>query len=105
MTGLRLHSGNSPVSINSGPLSSPVVIQFGSDGSVFEVTITFHDDTRTLINVRLSRNSVAAESTLLINDVEVGTVNPGGALLVSASKLASLGLETFEDIGSIGLRG
>jgi hypothetical protein len=86
------------------PPTSPYEIQFGQAGTVFTVTIRFHEDTRLLISVQLQRDAAASNSTLIINEVAIGTVNPGGSLLVNANKLASLGFETFEDIGSIGLR-
>ena len=101
----RIRTTQSAITINTGlPPTSPYTIEFGHDGDVFEVVIRFNEDTRGLISVHLQRSAAAANSTLLINDVVVGTVNPGGGLLVSASKLASLGFDTFEDIGSIGLR-
>lgn len=92
------------VTVNTGlPPTSPYTVQFGHDGSVFEVVIRFNESTRGLISVHLQRSADASGATLLINDVPAGTVSRGGALTLNASQLAGLGLDTFEDIRSVGL--
>jgi hypothetical protein len=100
---VKTTAGNTVNAHTGLPPTSPYEIEFGQDGSVFDVVIRFDEGTRLLISVHLQRDNAAKGRGLLINDVEVGSVNHGGGLLLSASKLAGFGLETFEDIHTVGL--
>ena len=92
-----------------GPLSglppqSPYVFQFGAGDVVFTLTVMFNESTRLLQNMKLERSNAASQySSITVNGAAVGTITPGGTSTISGPALAAMGLETFEDIGSVGL--
>lgn len=86
------------------PPASPYVIQFGLNGQTFTATITFNTTTRALQNIKLDRSAALTQySSLTINGVSVGSPTAGGTLTLSGPTLSGFGLNTFEDIGPVGL--
>ena len=86
------------------PPVSPLVYQFGAGDAVFTLTVRFNESNHLLQNMRLDRSDAASQySAITINGAAVGQITPGGTLTVSGPALAAMGLETIEDIGSVGL--
>ncbi len=84
---------------NLQPITSPAVMQWGMNGAVFTITITFNDSTRALQNIKLDRSAnLASYSGLAIGGVVIGQPTPGGTLTVSGPSLSVLGFNVFEDI-------